>query len=618
MKLEKILDNLNSLERNSFIKTVDSIITNGAKNQKAVDKIIAESDKSNIKSLDNIVISKIFELIKDEFAQLIKDEFVNTSSQLDILTDIIVRDGNCIMKQDWFANLYETELQKINGKIKQLQKDIEDPKSDLTESRKRDYKIYQSCVQTALQNDVDNNREAKITNDELSILLTLAQNLELSQEEIKLINYSVVRVRKVEIDDIISSLKNLGVIFFYRKSRTVFIADEMVRLLRKIREKEVADKFFRRILRSLREPQINLICRKHNIDRKLPAEQKIKEIINEGLSFSGVLKNDIYKQGTSLSVKKKLINELWRKNLNISSALKGSTLEDKISNIINHFEVIEKDEKVGISVDGYDKLLIELGETLPKLNLQIKKEFELQDENVLRSSILLDYNIKPKDILDIINPKDLLTFCKVREIKTRGNNIQNILNAYRDSENLYLENYVNIGFRNLNTLKENGILIKEVDLGVKFEDLTKSIFAQLGFNIDEKLKREINTKKDKIDILLNLDNNELILIECKTVKESGYNKFSSVSRQMSSYVKLVKSRGFKIVKSLLIAPDFSDDFISDTELEFDLNLSLIKADSLLKILEGFKSTKKHKQFPYRLLMKDVLIDEDRIIKAIKK
>jgi len=73
-----------------------------------------------------------------------------------------------------------------------------------------------------------------------------------------------------------------------------------------------------------------------------------------------------------------------------------------------------------------------------------------------------------------------------------------------------------------------------------------------------------------------------------------------------------------ITKYLLIAPDFSDDFINDCELEYDLNLSLITASSLLKILEGFKNSKKHKQFPYKLLMRDVLIREDRILKAISR
>ncbi|MFT4526733.1 MAG: hypothetical protein ACI9CU_001362 [Polaribacter sp.] len=618
MRLEKILGNLNSLEKNSFIKIIDSIIANGPKNSKAIDKILAETDKSGLKNLDNVVISKVFNLVENEFSQLIRSEFVNTSSQLDILTDIVTRDGNCIMKQDWFSRLYETELKNLGKKIKGLQKDLIDPKSDLSENRKRDYRIYKSCVHTAFHNDIENNREAKITNDELSILLTLSHQLELSQEETKLINYLILPAIKAETDTIVSELKNLGIIFYSKKIGTIFVADEMVRVIRKIREKEIADKFFRRILRSLREPQINLIVKKHNLDRKLSLDQKIKEIINEGISFSGVLSTDVHKDGTNISDKKKFLNDLWSTNLNLSPALKGTTLEDKLENIVAHFEAIEKDDKVGISIDGYEKLLIELGETLPKLNGQVKIEFELQDENVLNSNLLLDYNIKPRDVLDVIQPKELERFCKEREIKTRGNDIENILDAYKDSENLYLENFVNIGFRNLNALKENGITIKEANLGLKFEDITKSIFTQLGFNVDEGLKKELNTKKDKIDILLNLGNNELILIECKTVKESGYNKFSSVSRQMKSYTGLAKSNDCKIIKSLLIAPDFSDDFINETELEYDLNLSLITAESLLKILEGFKKSKKHKQFPYKLLMRDVLIKEDRIIKAIGK
>lgn len=618
MKLEKILGNLNSLEKNSFIKLIDNIVSNGPKNREIIDKIIAESDKSALKNLDNVVIAKLFQLVEEEFSALIRSEFLNTNSQLDILIDIIIRDGNCIMKQGWFGTLYELELKSLNEKIEVLNGDLENPKSELSDDRKRDYQIYKACVETAYYNDLANNREAKITGDELSILLTLSHKLELSQEEAKLINYLVIPAKKIQIEQVITDLRNIGVLFFSKKGNSVFVADEMVRVLRKIREKEIADKFFRRILRTLNIARINFVCRKHNIDRKLSKEQKIKEIINEGISFSGVLSNDLFKEGTNLTDKKKLLNDLWSSGLNLSPALKGTTVEDKIQYFVSHFESIERDEKVGISLDGYEKLLVELGETLPKLNAIAKKEFELQQEVVLKSGLLLDYNIKPRDIVELISKEDLEIFCKKREIKTRGNTIQNILDAYRDSENLYLENYVNIGFRDLNSLKENGIRIKEADLGIKFEDLTKSIFSQLGFNVDEELKKQLNTKKDKIDILLNLGNKELILIECKTVKESGYNKFSSVSRQMKSYSALAKSSDYKIIKSLLIAPDFSDEFVNDTELEYELNLSLIKAPTLIQILDGFKGAKKHKQFPYKLLMRDVLIDANRIIKAIQK
>ncbi|MEQ8573883.1 MAG: hypothetical protein RIB63_07465, partial [Fulvivirga sp.] len=81
---------------------------------------------------------------------------------------------------------------------------------------------------------------------------------------------------------------------------------------------------------------------------------------------------------------------------------------------------------------------------------------------------------------------------------------------------------------------------------------------------------------------------------------------------------LGKKNNYKIIKSLLVAPEFSDEFINETELEYELNLSLITAESLMKILDGFKSSKKHKSFPYKLLMRDVLIDHDRILKAIGK
>ncbi len=616
MKLEKILSNLNSFEKNSFLKIIDGIIADEPKNFKAIEKILTDSSK-DLKNMDNINIAKVFALVEEEFAQCIKEEFVNTTSQLDILSDIISKDGNSIMKQDWFARLYEKELANIDKKLKEFKKTIETGKGEISESRLRDYKIYQSCLHTAYHNDEDNNQEKKITTDEQSIILTLSQQLGLSQEEIKLINYLILPVQKQEIDTVINDLKTMGVIFYSKKTSTIYVADEVIRILRRIRGKEVADKFFRRVLRLFREPQINAICRKHQIDWRLPLDEKIKTIIKDGISFSGVLIDDVHKDGTNVSDKKKFINELCDKGLKISPSIKGTLIDEKINYLIQYFDEIERDEKVGISIDGYEKLLVELGESIPTLNEKLRQEFELQEEKVLRSNYLLDYNIKPRDVLELVSEKELEEFCKVKEIKTRGDIIQNILEKYKDAENLYLENYENIGFRNFNLLKENGITIKEANLGVKFEELTKTIFEQLGFHVDEPLRKKLNTTKDKADILLNIGNNELIIVECKTLKESGYNKFSSVSRQLKAYSKCVDNTDYKVIKSLLIAPDFSDDFIKECGLEYELNLSLITASSLVKILEGFKESK-HKKFPHNLLMRDVLIQEDRVLKAIGK
>ncbi|MFT5103636.1 MAG: hypothetical protein ACI86C_001296 [Candidatus Latescibacterota bacterium] len=614
MKLEKILDKLGSLEKNSFIKIIDNIISKNPKNAKEIEKILSSSDKG-LKSVDNQNISNIFELTSAAFIEHISCEFQEANSQLDILIDIIIRDGNCIMKQDWFSRLYENEIKNLKTKIKTLNTELENEKSELSASRKRDYKIYKACLSTAYTNDIANNREAKVTSDELSIIITLAKQLGLSQEEIKLINYSILPVKKVDIQDVITNIKNLGIVFFSKKENTIYVADEMVRLLRKVRQKEVAAKFYRRTLKLLREPIINQIAKNHSIDRKLSASQKIEEIIKEGISFTALLTDDIYKDGITLTEKKKTLNELCEKSLNIQN-LKGSTLEDKISSLIEYFDNVEKDEKVGISLDGFDKMLTELNASLPKLNKALKEQFELQDEFVLSADYLLDYNIKPRDILDLIVKPDLSKFIKDNGIKQRGDDILNILDHYKDVENLYLENFENVAYRNLNLLKENGIAIKESELGVKFEELTKVIFKGLSFNVDEKFKNQLNTQKDMMDILLNLGNDEIIIVECKTIKEKGYNKFSSVSRQLKAYQNLALKNNLRIIKILLVAPEFSDDFIYDCEMDTEMNLSLLTASTLSKIFEAFK-TSKYVEFPH-VLFRDIVINEERILKALSK
>lgn len=313
----------------------------------------------------------------------------------------------------------------------------------------------------------------------------------------------------------------------------------------------------------------------------------------------------------------KIISELCDDKLKITHYIKGSTLDEKITNLIEYFSCIEKDDKINISVNGYDKLLMDLSHSLPQTNDIVRTAFELQDENVMASSYLLEYNIKPRDILELLTKEELESFCTTYHIKLRGDLTNNILASYKDSENIFIENYENIGFRNLSALKESGIFIKEAELGAKFEEITKLIFSKLGFDVDEKLRKKINTDKDKIDVLLNMEDQSVILIECKTSKESGYNKFSSISRQVRAYKTLIENKALKVMKIIIIAPDFTDDFITDCSEDFELNMSLIKASSLVAILDSFKGCK-YKQLPINLLMKDVLIQEDRIIKAINK
>ena len=614
MKLEKILGQLNSFEKNQFLKVITGIIDTPPKKSDEIDKILIDSDR-DLKKVDNLSIVTVFHLIEDEFAKDISSKFSEIDSQLDILIDILIRDGNCIMSRDWFNKLYEEEIKSLKLKIQKFQAETESEKS-LNDLRIRDYKIYSKCVKTAYTNDQNRNLDTKITWEEQTILLTLSETLELSPEEIKLINYSVLGINKQDIEQNINELKNLGILFYSKKTLKVYIPDEIVGVLRKIRGKEVANKYFRRVLNQLKEPQLNYLCRKHNIDWKKPIDEKIKAIINEGISFKSILIDGIHKENTKLSEKKLVVNELIEKGLCIPQ-IKGTTIEEKVQNLVNYFEQVDKNDNINISIDGYDKLLVDLDTHIPETKFFIKQEFILQDDDILNSADLLDYNIKPKDILDLIPDQKIKEFCEKMAIKARGNLAFNVLEKYKDAENLYIENYNLIAFRDINGLKSNGLIIKEGDMGIKFEDVTKSIFGKLGLPVDDKLRKSLNNAKNKIDIIINLGNNELILVECKTVKDSGYNKFSSVSRQIKAYIDIAKFKGYRVIKSLLIAPEFSEDFEKDCREEFELNLSLITAQTLANILNGFKNTR-HKQFPYQLLMKDVLISEDWVLKAISK
>ena len=530
------------------------------------------------------------------------------------MIDIVIRDGNAIMNREWFYTLYLKEIKRLKKKLKALQEVISTESPSIEKTRQRDYRIYLECLKSAYNNDLLNNLDSKITSDELIILQCLAANLELSQDEIRLINYLIIPLNQKEISDIVDELKNKGVLFYSQKQNKVFIADEMVRTLRGVRGKEIADKHFKRVLKTLGDSQLNLICKKHNIDWRMERDLKIKTIISEGLNFRQILSDDIFKPSVNLTDRKKTINSTADK-LRLPG-LGGTTLDAKIDLLVDHFITIEKDEKLGISIDGYERMLIDLGEKTKAINKLLKEEFELNEENVLSNKYLLEFNIKPRDVLDVLDSKSISNFCKQQGISERGDEISNILNSYQDLQSLYIENYHLIANRDLNGLKENGLSMKEADVGLKFESITREIFETLGFDVDESLRKRVNNKKNQIDILLNLGDNNTMIVECKTSKDN-YSKFSTVSRQIKAYKELVQAAGFSVIKTLLVAPNYTDDFVNDCRDDFELNLSLIEAQTLSNILQAFKSAGLTR-INRNLFMRDVLIQEQIVIKGLKR
>ncbi len=466
-------------------------------------------------------------------------------------------------------------------------------------------------------NDELANREKRVSSDEQSILNKLIEGLELSHEEVKLINYSVVPLQKLEIDDVISYLVKCGIVFYSKKNHQIYVPDEIISALSVIRGKLIPDKIFKRVLKNLKSSQINLIARKHGIPHKLATADKIGAILQEGINFRNMLLTTMHKADTSKTDKSKSIVKLIEDDLKIQTRIGGASLEDKVDNLIQFINLKEREDSISISIHGYDKLLIDLRSHIKQFERKVRSEYELQETTEVNAATLLKYNLKPLDILYSLESDEIKEFCGQVGVSTRGDELQNILSAYRDVQNLYLENYINISNRDLAALAANNIDIRESELGLQYEALTKNIFEKLRLNVDDELRNTLNTAKDKIDLLINLGGGDVIIIECKTKKDKKFNTYSSASRQIKAYKELAEKHNLKVLKTFIIAPNFSDDFINECGLDYDLNLSLLTSEALIKIYEAFQQSKL-KEFPYKILLRDVLIDSDRVVRSILK
>ena len=74
-------------------------------------------------------------------------------------------------------------------------------------------------------------------------------------------------------------------------------------------------------------------------------------------------------------------------------------------------------------------------------------------------------------------------------------------------------------------------------------------------------------------------------------------------------------RAVSVFRRVLHFKRDKDAFISECEYDYELGISLITSAGLVKILDGYKNSHM-KEFPARLLMKDGLLNEDRIVKVL--
>ncbi len=616
MNLITVLGKVNQIEKISFLKILDKYADENRQKNPTIDKILSESDNVLKKAEDSNIV-QLFSFLRDDYIKHLTHGIKFSNFQLELIVDIFIRDGNQMMSRDWFNKLYKKSITNLNNQIKIINKEIANDKSDLTPERKRDYIIFKNCVDTAYTNDIEINRDQRISWEEKTLLHTLSKSLDLSNEEKKAITYSIVPPEQYNIDDVISELKETGIIFFNRKSNTLFIPDEIIYLLRKILEIELPFKYLRRILKHLKDSEINLIAKKHNINRKLSRIKKINEILHQGVNVKSLLCNELFQEKVTKIERAKRIQELIIKDLNLSLPKLGRSLDERVYILLDYFRNIEKEDSTSLSKDGLAKLVTLLVKFKPDLNEIVRLEFEIQEDEIMQAELLRDYGIGPRDLIYLLKKEELIDFCKQNKINSRGNHVSNIINSFRNIHDLYLDNYVEIGCRDLNSLKDKGILVKESEFGTLYEKLTKDLFVKLGFNVDDKLRAKINTARSRMDILINLGGKDVIIAECKTIKDKDYNKFTPVSRQLKSYEALCKKNGYHVTQVIVISNDFTEDFIGECEYEYDIGISLLTSRDLLKIYFSLKSSNLD-ELPVRLITRGGALNGDRIVKALNR
>lgn len=613
MRLIQVLETVNQIEKTPFLRLLDQFSTELRGSDPRVDAILADPDAS-LKNVDNANLVALFRVVEPLYKAHLDEAIRYSDQKLDIVVDILIRDGNALMSRDWFSRLYARHFKTLEKSIGAFGTIAEKGHKDLEAGRSRDYSIYRDCVRTAYENDLLANRDARLSWEERSVLETLAGALDLSQEEVRSLTYSIVPFKKDSVDNLIGSLREAGLAFFNRRTSTLFLPDEILWLLREILGVDIANKYVRRILRHLTDPELNLVGRRHNVAPKLSRDAKIQAVLDHNVDVRRMLTEGIFRDSVAKSDRSARIQALIG-NLGLGMERSGRSLEDKVDNVISHFSALEREGGSNLSRDGFHRLLSHLRESFPGLPEQIRSEFQLEPEDVMRPGVLGAYGVKPRDVLYLIPAAVLRPFCLAQGIKSRGNLVANILDSYRNIDDLFIEHFDLVGRRDLAGLRDQGLDVKESELGLLFERVTKKVLKRLGLDVDESLRRKINTKKAQMDVVLNLGNRELLIVECKTAKDRHFDKYSSVSRQLQSYQQLCERKGYRVAQVILVASDFSEEFISECEYDQHLNLSLMTAEGLARILEAFRESR-NSEFPVRLLMKAGLLNANRIAKVL--
>lgn len=612
MKLSQVLSQINQVERSKFVSCLDKIRTEAVKNDSSLEEKF--SAEGQLKSASGGEITELFSVVTTYFGDYLREQISLGGPQIALLINILSRDGNAIARQTWIEVLYSEEHERLGSLAKTISQEIEESENTDDYSRGQRFSIYRDCFKIAYENDYRLNREAKVTDDERTILNVLADRLGISVNEAFAIEHLEAPISATNVQDALNSLREMGVIFIDKRKSEVLVADEVVDILRAIQNKELADKYTTRILRSLSDAELATVLRKHGEkSRGTSRQDKIKWISHSGISIRNILSKDIYNDENTNQKKERLKELIDELNLDLDKL--GIKLNDRIDILINALHNSAEGEFNILSASGFGELVNSLKDTTPSVLDRIRDEFEIEPNEELDPERLRSLSISPLDILYLYSNDEVKVIRDNLKLSKRGNSRSAILESFASATDKLIENYELLAARDLAGLTQAGVDIKEADLGSKFEEITRTKLEMLGLFVDEELRKEVNTAKDKADIIVSLGDDDVIVGEVKSHKNGDFAKYSTTSRQVKAYVNRCEANGKRVAQVLIVAPSFSDDFVAAAEMDTDVNISLLEAKGLKAIVAAYKSRRKP-NFSAKLLTKGGLLKADLIAKTV--
>jgi len=624
MKLNHILSVLNQIEKSKFITCLDKLCSSAATNDEVISKALNKVNRQ-IKDASGSEITQLFNAVSAQYQYSIREKLALCDASMALLVNILTRDGNGIARISWIEQLYAREWETLDTLARQIQVDIE---SNLAEDYGHAHrlKIFRDCLNIAYKNDEKINRQANITDDERSILNVLAHHLKISHDELVAIEHlsEPIKAGKQTVDNCLQELRDMGVIFINRKSSEVLIPDEVVAVLNQIQGKELADKHLLRILRVLSDAELSNILKSYGKRiRGVSRGEKISTILHSGIAVRDMLSRDLYDDADNQNKRKERLKQLIA-DLDIDAERIGFTLDERIDVILESLNTTADREFDAISATGYKEMFDSLVQNFQGLDAagnpetltqRIRQEYELEENEEINVERLRALSITPHDVLYLLNNDEVKELRDNLKLPKKGNPRSNILEAFANANDKLIENYAALAKRDLLTLKAVGIEINETDVGVKFEEATKTILEQLDLVVDEELRKLINTAKDKADIIISISDDDIIIGEAKTCKNGDFAKYSTTSRQIKAYVTRCENQGKRVAQVLIIAPSFSQDFIESAEMDTEVNISLLTAEGLKQIYDAYKA-KRRPNFSAKLLTKGGLLKAELIAKSI--